>query len=166
MHTPDVFEGERPAAIEEGAAHEESIGQLEMNRRAERALEGLPEQLVFAGISMGVYYAQRLAQNRPGARGALLYAACIPVTGEWSFGPWPEGVPVQVHGMDADAFFADEGDVDAARELVETVGSDLAQLFTYAGDRHLFTDSSLPSYGADATALVIERSRLLLDRVR
>ena len=101
----------------------------------------------------------------PGARGALLYESCIPITGEWAFGPWPDGVPVQIHGMDHDPFFALEGDIDAARELVETVGPELAELFVYPGDRHLFTDSSLPSYDADATALVLQRSREFLDRV-
>jgi hypothetical protein len=72
---------------------------------------------------------------------------------------------VQVHGMDADPFFAVEGDIDAARHLVEVVGPELAELFVYPGDKHLFTDSSLPSYDADATALVIERSGSLLGRI-
>jgi dienelactone hydrolase len=67
--------------------------------------------------------------------------------------------------MDRDPFFALEGDIDAARELVETVGSELAELFVYPGDRHLFADSSLPSYDADAAALVIQRSLEFLERV-
>ena len=52
-----------------------------------------------------------------------------------------------------------------ARELVEKVGPELAALFTYPGDQHLFTDSSLPSYDRDATAVVLSRSREFLDRV-
>ena len=84
--------------------------------------------------------AQRLAQTRPGAAGALLFESCIPITGEWAFGPWPDGVPVQIHGKDDDEFFAHEGDIDAARELVATVPD--AELFTYPGDQHLFADSS------------------------
>jgi dienelactone hydrolase len=131
----------------------------------EQAVADLPEALVYAGVSWGVPAAQQLAQTRPGARGALLYEACIPIDGEWAFGPWPEGVPVQVHGMDGDPFFAHEGDLDAARGLVETVGPELAELFVYPGDRHLFTDSSLPSYDADATALVLRRSLVFLDRL-
>jgi hypothetical protein len=74
-------------------------------------------------------------------------------------------VPVQIHGMDKDPFFGLEGDIDAARELVQIVGSELAELFVYSGDRHLFTDSSLPSYDADAGALVVQRSREFLDRL-
>ena len=136
-----------------------------MDERADRAVADLSAGLVYAGVSFGVGRAQRFAQTRPGARGALLYESCFPITGEGAFGPWPDGVPVQIHGMDADPFFALEGDIDAARELVETVGSELAELFVYPGDRHLFVDSSLPSYDADATALAIQRSLAFLDRV-
>ncbi len=68
---------------------------------------------------------------------------------------WPAGVPVQVHGMDADPYFAGEGDIDAARELVES--TDQAELFVYPGDQHLFADAGLPSYDADAAATLKER---------
>jgi len=113
---------------------------------------------VYAGFSWGVGAAQRLVQTRSGARGALLYEACYPITGEWAFGPWPAGVPVQIHGKADDQFFAHEGDIDAARELVATVGPDLAELFVYPGEQHLFADSSLPTYDAEAAALLAQRS--------
>jgi dienelactone hydrolase len=94
-----------------------------------------------------------LAQTRPGARGALLFYSCVPVS---EFGPgWPEGLPAQVHGMDADPIFAGEGDIDAARELVSQAKD--AELFLYPGDQHYFADSSLPSYDPDATALLTQR---------
>ena len=64
--------------------------------------------------------------------------------------------------MDADPFFALEGDLDAARSLEESIG---AEVFTYPGDAHLFVDSSLPTYDASATALVVERSLAFLDRL-
>jgi dienelactone hydrolase len=165
VHTPDLFDGERPATIDDGIALAQRIGDDTIGERADQAVAGLPDGLVYAGFSLGVVSAQRLAQTRPGARGALLYESCLPITGEWAIGPWPAGVPVQIHGMDKDPFFALEGDIDAASELVETVGPELAELFVYPGDRHLFTDSSLPSYDADAAALVIRRSREFLDRV-
>ena len=165
VHTPDLFDGERPATIDDGLALTRSIGGDVLDKRADQAVADLPDGLVYAGFSFGEATAQRLAQTRPGARGALLYESCISITGEWSFGPWPDGVPVQIHGMDKDPFFALEGDLDAARELVETVGPELAELFVYPGDRHLFSDRSLPSYDADAAALVVQRSREFLDRV-
>lgn len=164
VHTPDLFDGETPASIDDGLALVERIGDKELANRAERVLTGLPAELVYAGFSYGGGTAQRFAQTRPQARGALLYESCLPITGEWAVGPWPDGVPVQVHGMDNDRFFALEGDLDAARELVQTVPH-LAELFVYPGDRHLFTDSSLPSFDPEAAALVTERSREFLARL-
>ena len=165
VHTPDLFYGQVAASIDDGFAIMKSIGDDVVEERVERALADLPEGLVYAGISWGVMSAQRLAQTRPDARGALLYDSALPVSGEWAIGPWPAGVPVQIHGMDRDPFFALEGDIDAAREIVATVGAPTAELFVYPGDQHLFVDSSLPSYDAGATALVLERSKAFLDRV-
>ena len=154
VHTPDLFEGRTFGTIEEGMRYAEEIGfPDEVIRRGVRAVEGLPAGLVYAGFSLGVLPAQYLAQTRPGARGALLFYSCVPVS---AFGSaWPEGVPVQVHGMDADPIFVGEGDIDAARELVEQAKD--AELFLYPGDQHYFADSSLPSYDADATALLLRR---------
>ncbi len=165
VHTPDLFDGERPATVDDGLAHVKSLGDELLQERADRALAELPESLVYAGFSWGEAIAQQFAQTRSGALGALLYEACLPITGEWAVGPWPQGVPVQIHGMERDPFFGLEGDIDAARAIVETLGSERAELFVYPGDRHLFTDSSLPSYDADATALVVQRSREFLDRL-
>ena len=87
--------------------HAEEIGfPGEVIERGTRAVEDLPAGLVYAGFSLGVLPAQKLAQSRPGARGALLFYSCVPVS---VFGSWPEGVPVQVHGMDADPIFAGRG---------------------------------------------------------
>ena len=123
----------------------------------------LPPALVYAGFSFGVLPAQKLAQTRPGARGALLFHSCLPISGEWAFGPWPDGVPVQIHGMENDPIFVGEGDIDAAREIVAKVED--AKLFLYPGDQHYFADSSLPSHDAGATALLTSRVLEFLDRV-
>lgn len=165
VHTPDLYDCETFATLAAGAAHQQELGHELLRARADAAAAALAAGLVHAGISAGVMQAQRLAQTRPGARGALLYEACVPTSGDWAFGPWPGGVPVQVHGMDDDEFFAHEGDVDAARELVATLGADRAELFVYPGDRHLFADRSLPSYDADAAALLTERTLDFLERI-
>lgn len=165
VHTPDLYGGDVADGIQAGFAISQEIGDAVIADRVEQAFAGLPMQLVYAGMSMGVMHAQRLAQTRKGARGALLYEACVPITGDWAFGPWPRGVPVQVHGMDDDEFFAHEGDLDAARELVETIGHDLGEVYTYAGGAHLFLDESLPSYDAAAADLVLERSLEFLARL-
>ncbi|SDX82351.1 Dienelactone hydrolase [Modestobacter sp. DSM 44400] len=153
VHTPDLFEGRTFPSIEEGVGHAQEIGFGEVMQRGARAVEGLPAELVYAGFSLGVVPAQMLAQTRPGARGALFFYSCLPVS---EFTPaWPVGVPVQVHGMDADAIFVNEGDIDAARALVEEAED--AELFLYPGDQHYFADSTLPSYDAPATALLTQR---------
>jgi dienelactone hydrolase len=165
VHAPDLFEGALPATVQDGIAHANELGEKTLSERADRVVADLPAGLVFAGFSLGAATAERHAQTRPGARGALLYEACLPLTGDWAIGPWPAGVPVQIHGMDADPFFALEGDLDAARELVASIGPELGELFTYPGDRHLFTDSSLPSYDREATESVLQRSREFLARL-
>ena len=162
VHTPDLFDGRTFGSIDEGMAYAEEIGFPEaIVERGERAANELPAELVYAGFSLGVVPAQKLAQTRPGARGALLLYSCVPLS--YFGGSWPEGVPAQIHGMDADPFFVGEGDVDAARELVKSAED--AELFLYPGDQHYFADSSLPSYDESATKLLTQRVLAFLERV-
>lgn len=163
VHTPDLFDGQTFASIDEGMAHIKASGFDELRARGVRTADDLPNDLVYAGMSFGEAIAQELAQTRPGARGALLFFSAIPISGEWAFGPWPTGVPVQVHGMDNDPIFVGEGDIDAAREIVANV--DDAELFLYPGDQHYFADSSLPSYDPAATKLATRRVLDFLARV-
>jgi dienelactone hydrolase len=163
VHTPDLFDGHTFQSIDEGMTFIRAKGMDETVERGEHTADELPSELVYAGFSFGEMVAQKLAQTRPGARGALLFYSCIPISGEWSFGPWPDGVPVQIHGADADPYFVGEGDVDAAREIVEKVED--AELFLYPGDQHYFADSSLPSYDPGATALLTRRVLEFLARV-
>ncbi|MGA9596896.1 MAG: dienelactone hydrolase family protein [Acidimicrobiia bacterium] len=153
VHTPDLYEGRVFEDFDEGMAHARATGFGVLIERGVQAADGLPSGLVYAGFSLGVVVAQNLAQTRPGARGALFFYSCVPVS---EFGEsWPVDVPVQIHGMDADPIFVGEGDIDAARDIVASAPD--AELFLYPGDQHYFADSSLPSYDADATALLTER---------
>jgi dienelactone hydrolase len=153
IHTPDLFEGRKFDSIEKGMSFVHELGFGEIMARGQRAVQGLPAELVFGGFSLGVVPAQMLAQTWPGARGALFFYACVPVS---EFGKaWPKGLPVQIHGMDADPIFVGEGDIDAARALVDE--SDNGELFLYPGDQHYFADSSLPSFDAQASALLLQR---------
>lgn len=150
VHTPDLFDGRTFASIEDGFAYAKEAGFDAIRERGAAVADDLGDDLVYAGLSFGVTIAQRLAQTRPGARGALLLHSCLPVS---EFGEtWPEGVPVQIHGMEGDEFF--DEDLPAARELATSPD---AELFVYAGDKHLFTDSSLPDHDADAAALLTDR---------
>ena len=151
VHTPDLFEGKTFAKLSDGVAYAEQAGFKTIIQRGERAAESLPNDLVYAGFSLGVLPAQKLAQTRSGAKGALLFSATIPLS---QFGPWPPDVPVQIHMMDSDSWVKEE-DLPAARRLVETVKH--AELFLYPGDRHLFADSSLPDYDERAATLLKQR---------
>jgi dienelactone hydrolase len=153
VHTPDLFEGHTFSTLEEGVAFAGEVGFGEVMERGVRATDDLPPELVYAGFSLGVMAAQRLAQTRAGARGALLFSACVPVS---EFGSsWPDDVPVQIHAMESDPWFTDDGDLDAARSLVES--TEQAELFLYPGGKHLFADASLPSYDEDAATLMTTR---------
>lgn len=163
VHTPDLFDGHTFNSIDEGLAYIGEIGFDDLWERGVRFADDLSAALVYAGFSFGVLPAQKLAQTRTGARGALLFHSCLPITGEWAFGPWPDGVAVQIHGMDNDPIFVGEGDVDAAREIVKTAKD--AELFLYPGNQHYFADRSLTSYDANATELMTTRVLEFLDRI-
>ncbi|KAB8188942.1 dienelactone hydrolase [Nonomuraea phyllanthi] len=161
VHTPDLFEGRTFPGIEQGMDYLQQTGFGTVIERGTRAVDDLPAGLVYAGFSFGVLCAQKLAQTRAGARGALLYYSCAPLS---EFGDaWPAGVPVQVHGMDADPVFVGEGDIGFAREVVASAGQ--GELFLYPGDQHYFADRTLPSYDPDAAALLLSRTLTLLKSV-
>jgi dienelactone hydrolase len=161
VHVPDLYEGRIFDDLADGVAYAGETGFDTIIERGRAAAEGLPSELVYGGFSLGVLPAQMLAQTRPGARGALLFHASVP-TSEFG-GSWPLGVPVQIHAMDGDEFFVGEGDIDAARALVESTTD--AELILYPGKQHLFADSSLPSYDQEAAELLTERVLGFLDRV-
>ncbi len=154
VHAPDLFDGRTFTSIDDGMAFAGEIGFPEgILARAERAASELPAGLVYAGFSLGVVPAQKLAQTRPGARGAVFCYACVPTE---MFGtPWPPAVPVQVHGMDADPYFVGEGDLEAARALVASAED--GEVFLYHGDQHYFAEPGLPSYDPEAAALLRRR---------
>ncbi len=162
VHVPDLFDGRRFTSIDDGVEHVDAIGFSTILERGTAAVASLPDGLVYAGVSLGVIPAQALAMTRDGARGAVLLEACLPLA-EFG-GHWPADVPVQIHGLDGDPFFAGEGDLDHARALVASA-PDEAELFEYPGDQHLFVDRSLPTYDADAADRMFERVLALLTRI-
>jgi len=155
VHLPDLFDGHTFGDLESGIAYAREIGFGTLLERGVSAAQSLPAKVVYAGFSMGVMPAQRLAQTRSGAAGALFFDACLPVE---EFGAWPEGLPVQIHGGLDDEWFAE--DLDAARALAES--EPRAELHLYAGTAHLFADSSLASYDSEAARLVLERTLTFL----
>lgn len=162
VHVPDSYDGRTFGTLDEGIAYAKETGFGTVVERGLKAAENLGDGLVYAGFSLGVMAAQQLAQTRPGAKGALLFSSCLPVS---EFGEaWPADVPVQVHGMEGDSYFADDGDLDAARALVDS--TERAELFLYPGTEHLFADSSLPSYDPTAAGLLTRRALDFLASIR
>ena len=159
VHTPDLYDGKTFASLEEGVGNAKEVGFETLLERGERAAAGLPSELVYAGFSLGVMPAQKLAQTRPGAKGALLFSAALPAS-EFG-GSWPQGVPLQIHMMESDEWALE--DLPAARELVGT--ADAAELYLYPGDGHLFADSSLADYDEQAAAQLKERVLAFLKSV-
>jgi dienelactone hydrolase len=160
VHTPDLYDGNTFSELAEGMGYAKQVGFDTILERGRLAAGALPNEVVYAGLSLGVMPAQMLAQTRPGARGALLMHAAVP-TSEFG-GPWPGGVPLQIHMMEDDEVVRDGGDLDAARGMVEEI--DGAELFLYPGDRHLFTDNSLPDYDEAAATLVVKRVLSFLEK--
>lgn len=157
VHTPDLYDGKTFSELTAGVAYAEDVGFDTIVRRGAVAAEGLRPELVYAGFSLGVMPAQMLAQARPGAVGALLLHGCVPTSTFET--PWPAGLPLQIHTMDADAW----GDLDVARQLVDEI--ETAELFLYPGDGHLFADSSLGDFDPEAAALLEQRILAFLDAV-
>lgn len=160
VHAPDLYDGNTFTELADGVGYAKQVGFDTIIERGRLAADSLPNEIVYAGFSLGVLPAQMLAQTRAGAKGAVLLYAAIPIS---EFGDsWPQGVPLQIHIMEADEL-ALEGDLDVARELAETIEG--AELFLYPGDRHLFADSSLPDYDESAATLLTRRVLTFLDDV-
>ena len=157
VETPDLFDGHTFASIDEGMAYAGEAGFGALVERGVAAAEASRPDVVYAGFSFGVMPAQQLAQTRPGTRGAVFMSGCLPVS-EFGDG-WPEGVPVQVHGKQADPFF--EEDLEAAQALAAS--ADQAELFLYPGAQHLFADPSLADYDPAAATLLTERVLAFLE---
>ena len=159
VHAPDLYDGKTFTDLNEGVGYAQEVGFGTIGERGRLAADGLPNELVYAGFSLGALPAQMLAQTRPGSKGALLFHAAFPAS-EFG-GSWPPEVPLQIHMMEDDEWATE--DLPAARELVETIEG--AELFLYPGDRHLFADSSLPDYDENAATLLKRRVLAFLKSV-
>src|SRR5262245_32104873 len=157
VRTPDLYAGRTFASLDEGVAFAEETGSDNIIARGLAVADTMPVDLVYAGFSLGVMPAQKLAMSRAGAKGALLLQGVVPL--EFLGGVWPETVPLQIHTNDAEGY----GDVPEARELAQAVPG--AELFLYEAKGHLFADSSLPSFDKKDSDLLTERVLAFLKSV-
>ena len=158
VRVPDLFDGHTFTRLEDGVAY---ARKAPVDDRVDAAVKALPNGIVYAGWSLGVMAAQKLAQTRDGALGAVLISSAV--APEEFGGPWPHGVPLQMHMMENDEW-AKDYDIPAARDIVANVEG--AELFLYPGDGHLIADSSSPDYDEKAASLLKKRVFEFLDRGR
>jgi dienelactone hydrolase len=147
VHTPDLYDGQRFDRIQDGIAHSEELGgPMAIVDRGRAAVASLPTEVVYVGFSLGVLAAQSLAQTRPGAGGAVLCYAALPL-GEWGDNwpaTWPEGVRLQLHILQGDE------DFEIAQGLAATVPG--AEFFVYPSTEHYFAE-----HDDQAAALLTQR---------
>jgi dienelactone hydrolase len=158
---PDLFDGERFSALDEGVAHVDAVGvEGLLNAGADVVGDALSE-VVFGGFSLGALVAHKVAQTRPNARGALLYHyGDVPMS---VFGDsWPSTVPVQFH-ISEDDEWRESGVVEDFVEAVESAAT--VELFEYPGSGHLFTDSTSSEFDPVAARQAIRRTISFLDNL-
>ena len=80
VHTPDLYEGRTFATLDDGLAYASEVGFDNLLDRGAGAADALPDELVYAGFSLGVMAAQKLAQTRA-ARGGAFFRVLPPCLG-------------------------------------------------------------------------------------
>lgn len=163
VHTPDFYGGRTFHDYGTAGRWLHSIGGIpELVRRTQEAVVDLPHGLVYAGFSNGGGSAELLAATRPGARGAVLLHAALPLE-MLGVSRWPGTVPVQVHYAKCDPF-RDQAAIDGFTTSVQAAGAEL-EFFEYPVTGHLITDPGLPDeYDQDSAELLFERVLAFLDR--
>ena len=125
VHAPDLFGGRTFDTVQEGVSHAGELGFGAVTERGVRAA-GAARRARRTPASPPACPRRRSWRRRgPERGGALLFRSCVPVP-EFS-SAWPAAVPVQVHAMNADPFFAGE---DAAARALAGQATD-AELFLY-----------------------------------
>jgi dienelactone hydrolase len=164
VHTPALFEGSAQFdSIGPAMAYVQEIGIPTLAARARAAVEALPGEVVFAGLSLGASFAARLAATRPGARGALLFHGA-PAPAGLRIDSWPAAVPVQIHFAVSDPW-RDNTAVAALTALVRESGAECT-VFDYPGSAHLFSDPGLAAeYDPASADLMWQRALAMLSQV-
>ncbi|TFC58394.1 dienelactone hydrolase family protein [Cryobacterium sp. TMB1-7] len=154
---PDLYDGLTFDTLDAGVAHAEKTGVYTIIARGERAADAMPADTVYAGFSLGSLPAQKLAQTRPGALGAILYHGGVPAA---MFGSdWPATAALQLHVTAED----DWVELLEVEELAEDAGA--AELYIYPGSAHLVADPSLNEYDEEIAELILARTIEFLDRL-
>ncbi|MEA5367558.1 dienelactone hydrolase family protein [Amycolatopsis sp., V23-08] len=144
--TPDLYAGSTAPTLEEGFALMDHVGWTTISARASEAVRSVPPSSVLMGVSMGCGVVQSVLPERPDAAGVVLLHAlgAIPSSAR-------PGLPVQVHVADPDPI-APPAEVAAWR-----VVNPAAEVFTYPGAGHFYTDAEGPDHNETASARTWQR---------
>jgi dienelactone hydrolase len=156
----DLWDGETFPSIDAGVAHAQEVGFGNVIDRGAALAADLPPGAVVIGMSLGALPAQKVAQTRPGVRGAVLLYSALPSA---EFGtPWPAGVAVQIHVAEADENL-EEGELDGAKGLAAEAAD--GAIFLYPGTAHLIAEKGFADFDPESAALILGRTKEFLDRV-
>lgn len=158
--TPDLYEGKVFDHLADGVAHRDELGIPELSGRAQAAVEAMPSDVVYMGLSMGAASATFLALTRPCARGVVLLHGVIPPQ-MMGVEAWPADLPVLVHRSEEDPWV----DAEAVDMFHRAVPEHVLEEHVHAGDRHLFTDEDLPEHDPVAAEAVVDSVLRFLARV-
>lgn len=158
VHAPDFYEGHTFTTAEAGVGYAGEVGFSRLVDRAAAACADLPDELVFAGLSLGAGIAQQMGKNDPRARGALLFHG----GGFPKHTRWQSQVPVQIH-FAVDDEWRDQGTAEILLESAARAGAQ-AEHFLYPGATHLFSDETSPDHVPEHAELLLARALEFLDR--
>lgn len=156
--TPDLYAGLSAASMDEGLALMGSVGWETICARARVALAPVPENALLVGHSMGAGVISEVWPDRRTVAGIVLLHALadIPETAR-------RNMPVAVHVADPDPFAPPE---QVAGWSTRASHADVAaEIFTYPGIGHFYTDEALPDYNAVATETTWSRVLTFLDKI-
>ena len=144
---PDLLDGHVNSDVAEGVRQRDRVGAEELARRAWNAADSLGGPFAVIGMSLGGGLAQHLLETRDDVTAAAILHNARPT----SLAPASRGLPLKVHVSERDRWVRPAD----ARALADV--STAGQLFTYAGDAHLFMDDDLPWYAPAHAALAEQR---------
>jgi dienelactone hydrolase len=139
VSTPDLYDGRTASTMDAALALMDAVGWEVICARARQALEVVPQTAVLAGFSMGAGVIGSVWDQRRAAAGVVLLHGIAPIPA--SARP---GLPVQVHLAGDDPFAPRQA---VARWQAGATRAGLAaQVFTYPGAGHFYTDPCLADY--------------------
>ncbi|GAA2775460.1 dienelactone hydrolase family protein [Saccharopolyspora taberi] len=148
--TPDLFDGQTAATLDEGFRLLDRTGWDVVVRRARQAVEDMPEGTAFVGVSMGSGVVANLLSERPAAGPVVLLHAAVELPARV-----PAGLRMQLHAAEPDEFAPPER-VAGLRRAARESGVAL-EIFRYPGAGHFYIDPELPDHDPAAAELTWRR---------